>query len=120
MHPETESLEGLGGTVSQRPCGVMPAWPFVFYYKGRSWRQADIYQGRQSGPLRWRTKSPLIAAVRGPMGASDESCHGFSGETERLWRSGIRASLVQAASVPYPCVKARTIAGRWAGRRHQA
>src|SRR4029077_8591044 len=33
MRPETESLEGLGGTVSQRPCGVMPAWPFVFYCK---------------------------------------------------------------------------------------
>src|ERR1700694_2656491 len=22
---------GPRGTVSQRPCGVMPAWPFVFY-----------------------------------------------------------------------------------------
>src|SRR5579863_9035570 len=27
MRPEAESLEG-----SQRPCGVMPAWPFCFFY----------------------------------------------------------------------------------------
>src|SRR6266403_1264403 len=36
--PATEARSGVNpftkgpmGTVSQRPCGVMPAWPFVFY-----------------------------------------------------------------------------------------
>jgi hypothetical protein len=52
MRPETESLEGLGGTVSQRPCGVMPAWPLSFIVKnpwvnGRSWRKAVTRQDRQ-------------------------------------------------------------------------
>src|SRR5216683_1248712 len=29
---------GPRGTVSQRPCGVMPAWPFVFYLSWPAWR----------------------------------------------------------------------------------
>src|SRR5258705_7481031 len=42
---------GPRGTVSQRPCGVMPAWPFVFllsdrtdkdWVNGRFWRKADV------------------------------------------------------------------------------